>query len=173
MKDDERVYSIDDARDTLMRILGHISNCDTKASILLGITGIVLTAVVDLIFQGSATTAMRSELIICNPNYLMIATMLSFVVGLILLIFVLIPILKSPSTKSNIYFSDINKHNSAEKYKDIVKKQQDSDILDDLIEEIYINAKICSKKYTRFKWSVYSIGLGAILFAVATCMNAL
>ena len=55
---ESHVFSIGDARDTLDRIIALINNCDNKASITLGILGVILT----IFFTGSGIDSQNNIL---------------------------------------------------------------------------------------------------------------
>lgn len=64
---------------------------------------------------------------------------------------------------SKIFFTDISNNKSLQDYKKIVVEQNEDEMLDDLINQIYINAKICTDKYKR-----YRRGIKLIVFSVLT-----
>lgn len=169
---DQYEYSIEDARDTLDRIIGFVGNCDTKASIMLGVLGFILTS--------AFTNSMVPELFLMikeAANYgtafsviyliLLFISIAIFIFGIFLLISVLIAKSGKSNNDSKIFFSDIALNNKdSASYKDKVLNQLECDVKNDLIAEIYINAVICYKKFRKHNLGLKLVLLGAVLFVV-------
>ena len=162
-------FSIDDARDTLERIHTLINNCDTKTSIILGIIGviggiclsdsIVITLYHYLINNLSTTKCKVFFIITC----MIIA---GIVFGIYKLISVLYARVKNDSDRSHIFFGDIAKYSSENEYKKSLLKINEPDIINDYINQIYINSKICDTKYKRYNQGIITVGISLALFVI-------
>lgn len=161
-------FNIDDARDTLERIHTSINNCDTKTSIILGIIGviggiclsdsIVITLYHYLINNFSTTKCKVFFVITCM-------IIVGIVFGVYKLISVLYARVKKDGDRSNVFFGDIAKYNNEGDYKKSLLKMNESDMLDSLISQIYINSKICDAKYQRYNQGIITVGISlALLF---------
>lgn len=94
--------------------------------------------------------------------------MFVLLIGLVLIISVLLARVNNSQNDSKIYFVDIASNNDCNIYKRKLMKQTDADEIQDLINQIYINSKICTKKYKRYNIGVVlaltGIGLITVLF---------
>ena len=135
-----------------------INNSDNKTSIVLGIVGIILTIIFS---NGSITNNLLKIIygIILDINFDDILYIIIFILlicfciyGLYCLIKVLIPTLKIKfkNTKSFIYFGSICKYSNFKEYKKDLLKANEDDILDDLLNQIYLNSIICNQKFINF-----------------------
>ena len=89
---------------------------------------------------------------------------LSIITGLFLLISAISARTK-PSTKdSKIYFVDIAWNANAEAYKKKLVPLNEADVIDDLISQIYINSKICTRKYKRYNFGLKTLAIGIVVF---------
>ena len=115
-------YSTDFLQSTLDRIIGFVNSCDVKASIVLGIFGIVV---------GGLLSDSILSIILCNLNLaigsdglietlyriLFALSSLSILIGLFSLIGAISAKIKPSKKDSKIYFVDINKNTNEEAYK--------------------------------------------------------
>jgi hypothetical protein len=80
----------------------------------------------------------------------------------------------SPSLEldSKIFFANIVKNKTYEKYKKKLLSLDEKDFLNDLISQIYINSNICTTKFNRYnkglKLSFIGYGAFIILWAVGS-----
>ena len=158
-------YSVADARDTLDRIIAFVCNCDTKASVVLGVVGIILT----IIITDSTISKFISMIKEASNSGTLVSvsflTLLVIVVGVLAfgtlkLVSVLIAKISPSKHNSKIYFADIASNKDSYIYEEKVLNQSERDVLDDLIAQIYINSTICNKKFKR-----YNLGLKCILIS--------
>lgn len=162
---EETVYTINDAMYTLDRIMSHINNCDTKASILLGLAGVFITIVADKLLSVFSESGLLFTSLLANKySFFLLLSSLCICVGIVFTLIVLFPRLDPPSSTSHIFFMSIASKFSYEGYKKAITQLNENCYLNELIEQIYINAKICKKKYTNFKYATILVGLGLILF---------
>lgn len=168
-------YSIEDARDTLDRIIGFISNCDTKASVVLAVLGVMLTIIatdsaiskLHLIIKAAASSGTAlSVFFLC----LLVIAVVAFTFGILPLVSVLIARTGTSKNDSKIYFTDIASNKNNTTYKEKVLKQLECDAIDDLIAQIYINAVICDKKFKKYnlglKFTLIGGGMFIMLFII-------
>ena len=173
--------SIDEAFNVLDRTIGFINNCDNKASIILG----CVMTVVAIIFSTEGITKIHNIIsTIVSPTnnakpsaagilYLIFLFIFSIVLaaGLISLVLVLIsrtkPKIKGDTTcgNSKIYFGHISQLNNAKEYKKCVLTAPRDNFLEDILNQIYVNSMICSKKHMH-----YNRGLRCTLFGLGLLM---
>ena len=167
-------YSIDDAYRSLDNINSWIINSDTKASIVLGLLGVLFT----IIFSNSDFINILNKLIneifndimFCDIFYLIIMffSLVLFINGIYNLILVLIPKLKLNinKRKSILYFGDICSFESVNEFKYKVYHTKKGELLDDVLNQVYINSNICTKKFNNYKVGLSRIFLGVLIFFV-------
>lgn len=162
-----------DLIDSLNRHLDWIKSCDTKASIVLAVTGIFLT-----IFTSSHSLEALNKIfksIFDNLDFANLLYLVIFIIGWCLFIYgayclikVLVPRLKKDvmANDSLYYFESISNRNFTD-FKDSMKNISTDDEEHDLLTQIYINAEICTNKYHYFnkgiKWTFIGV---AIILAV-------
>lgn len=157
MSDSENKYeiSIEDANTILERTINFIQNCDNKASIFLGILGVVFT--ISFTTEGFGTIIsivkkMTTPLTCCNFIYLTLAliSIISVIIGISNIIVVLgaKTTLKNADKdlkqNSKIYFWDIVKNNY-KTYKEELLDLDEDNLKDEIMSQIYINSCICKK----------------------------
>ncbi len=157
----------------LDRHLDWIKSCDTKASIILGAVG-VLTAgftsdhsikMINTIISSSINNISFSNLL-----YLLLTatSWLVFVYGTYNLIRVLVPRLKKSVTdyegtnqESLYYFETISNRTFLE-YKEKRLNRLCEEDIEDILSQIYINAKISTKKYSFYHKGILYVFTGVI-----------
>ncbi|MFB0919705.1 MAG: hypothetical protein QMB62_02300 [Oscillospiraceae bacterium] len=166
---ESKVFSIDDARDTLDRIILFINNCDNKASIMLGILGAILT----VFLTGSGIDTLNNILNLITNNLtfgglilliIMIVSVIIFFFGLYKLISVIVAKIRISENDSKIYFRDIAENESLELYRLKLLDMDENGILNNLIAEIYINSKICSSKFKKYNCGLRLSIIGLVTF---------
>lgn len=172
-------YGKEDCYQSLENINSWINNSDTKASIMLGITGVILTVILtnnELI--GKCTNlfdAITKDFDFFDAIYsiCILGALASAIVGTFWLFKVLNPTLKLQGSKnkkkeSHIYFGSIADFKNAKDFQNSIKKASDKDILEDLQNQIYVNSIICTDKFNNFKrglkYSLLGMGFLIILF---------
>lgn len=142
----------------LDRNLDWIKSCDTKASIVIAGIGLLLTIFTSqqsLKGVGAILTAAVKELNFANLLFLfmMLSSFLLIIYGCYNLIRVLVPRLKKDvsrisGTRGNslYYFETIADLDFASFKHNMEQEDVDAE-LEDILSQIYINAKICSIKY--------------------------
>lgn len=166
--------------DLLQRLDRHlewIKSCDTKASIVIAGAGIFLS-----IFTAEHSINMLNQIFaqsinnINFSNFLYLSLFLLFwglfVYGSYCLIRVLVPMMKKEvmifqqdtHADSLYYFESIDDKKYSEFREKMINESPEAE-LEDLLTQIYINAKICSSKYKFYKKGIRStfVGIAGII----------
>lgn len=157
--------------DELDRHLEWIKSCDTKASIALAMLGIFIASVYSEPFLGLQKRIIIS--VFSNINFsnliylvLVIFAYLLFIYGTYNIIRVLLPQLKKSikfydelESDSLYYFESISNKTYLEYKKHKINRTLEEDF-DDLLSQIYINAKIATKKYYFYRKGLLSVLCG-------------
>lgn len=156
MANDEKVKKKEDLLDRLDRILEWIRACDTKASILLAIIGLIMTIFSSEFFFTKYKLIIKSNLEFFDFSkfsFLFVLGIFSilFLFGIICLVLELNPSMMSKKNankdiNSLYFFASIEKKELAQFKQEILDVSIDSDI-EDISTQIFINAKICTTKY--------------------------
>ena len=168
------IYSIDDAYRNLDNINLWIVNSDTKTSIILGLIGVLFTIIFSnsdfLILLIKLINEIFDNIMFSDIIYLiiMIFSIGLFINGIYKLILVLIPKLKLNinNGKSILYFGSIYSFGSVNDFKHKVYRIKKGELLDDLLNQIYINSNICSKKFNNYNAELRSVIYGALIFSI-------
>lgn len=168
-------FSIEDARDTLDRIIGFIGNCDTKASVILGILGVILTIIITdsfltnfyIVIQVAMTSGTTLSVFFLIS---LIVTLIVFLIGILFIVSSLVAKVSPSKKDSKIYFADIALNSNCNIYKKKVINQTEFDKIEDLIIQIHINSVICTRKYKRYNrglvFVLIGFGLLMVLFVI-------
>lgn len=153
---------------TLDRTIGFISNCDTKASIMLALFGVLLTVICTSNITKSISDIVKdvsADMRIGDYIYMGVAifAIILSVISIILLIRVLSAKVDKSRFSSKIYFKDIVSYYNITDYIWQIQNLKEEDYLKDLTTQVYINAEICSSKYEKYN---LAIKLGIIGFAI-------
>ena len=162
-------YSTDYLQSTLARIIGFVNSCDVKASIVLGIFGIVV---------GGLLSDPLLSIILCNLNIaigsdglfailyraLFASSSIAILTGLFSLIGAISAKIKPSKKDSRIYFVDIDKNANEETYKKKMIPLKETEVNDDLISQIYINSQICTSKYKLYNFGLIVLVIGVVVF---------
>ncbi|MDI3310496.1 MAG: DUF5706 domain-containing protein [Thermoanaerobacterium sp.] len=164
-------YKKEELLEQLDRHLEWIKSCDTKTSIVLGVIGIFLTIfasdssinMLNLVFSEAIQNLNFSNLL-----YLLFFTLslCIFVYGAFCLIRVLIPRLSKEVEmyqgiyKDSLYFFEAIAKSTFPEYKEKVAKRIEEDDINDIMSQIFINAKICTIKYSLYKKGIKFSFLG-------------
>ena len=179
--DDSLNYKIEIATQTLERNIGFIENCDNKASIVLAMIGIVTS----IILTNEGLTKIFSIIKTCINEknleticYLLVwgASILLIIAGIIMLVRMIVAKTSAESIlerkcDSLIYFSSICENNDDKSYNRRFYKQSKEALLDDLIEQIYVNAKIADNKYKKYNYGLWFTIIGFALFIICLILG--
>ncbi|MGE9752985.1 Pycsar system effector family protein [Bacillus inaquosorum] len=154
----------------LDRHLEWIKSCDTKASIVLAMIGIFLTLFLSeqsLVMLKKILTQSMHTINFSNILYLLIFAFswCIFIYGAFCLVKVLVPKNKEVLDgeglhRDSLYYFETTASNSFSEFKRRVLAEDESDELNDILSQIYVNAQICSIKYEYFKKGIKFSFLG-------------
>ena len=161
----------------LERNIGWIENCDLKASILLGIFGVIVTICASTEFA----QIFKKVILHCfnNINFLtvfyliilILLTGLSFI-GILYLVLSLKATI-SPKDFNNRGLCDnsilfcssiVNNNKNVEDYVSRIKNTNEDELTRDIISQIYICSLICDKKFKRYNLGLKKSLIGLICF---------
>lgn len=169
-------YKIDIATQTLERNIGFVTNCDNKTSIVLATFGVLITIILtneglNVIF--SIIKICFETKSFCNIFYLICFTIAIFImaIGIYNLGSVLVARTTEESISrkdehSRIFFMGIRKSGNYKTYNQKFYEMNKEELLNDLIEQIYINADIASVKYAKYNRGLKFTIIGFILFVI-------
>ena len=163
MENDEKMEKKEDLLDRLNRVLEWIRACDTKASILLAVIGLIMT-----IFSSEYFFTKYKQIIKYNLNnfdfskflffFILIIFLLLFIFGIICLVLELNPSLISKRNSNrdinSLYFFESIANKELAQFKQEILETSIDDDLEDISTQIYINSKICTRKYKLTKFGV-------------------
>lgn len=161
-------YKKEDAYQSLGMINTWINNIDTKVSFALALSGVLI----GIIFSAGLPNAWKkvsevSKLAELNGGEIIasILVFLLYIVSFLSILFFMLAIIARVKNLNNalsiFFFGSIGKMKLHD-YEDKVSKITDQQIIEDLVEQIHTNSRICSKKA---QW--YNLG---IKFLVATIL---
>lgn len=161
-------YMIEIATQTLDRNIGFIESCDKKTSIVLTVFGALLALILankgfnevfDIIKACVTTKTFCSVLyLFCFSGSIFVMAFGMFKLGCVLTAQTSEKSLGRQESNSCIFFSGIKNNGNHNSYKQKFCSMKKKDILNDLIEQIYINADIASIKY-----ATYNLGLRCMI----------
>lgn len=153
-------YNKEDVYKNLDNIISWINNSEVKASIALGLFGVIIT----VLFTNDSLIKKYADLfkeVIKNVNFsdvlyilFIILSIGTIFLGLYKLIKVLIPTLQTKfnlKKPSHIYFGSIANFNSSLEFKESLNDTTEEELMDDLLNQVYINSIICMNKFNNFQ----------------------
>ncbi|MDD2371625.1 MAG: DUF5706 domain-containing protein [Firmicutes bacterium] len=140
-------------------VISWISNVDFKISIA--------TVLLSIILYQNSFSGIYKDFYLSDHWYRHIVLVYFFVMVLSLMLFLCgllgrLSIRKNKNIKSLIFFGSISGMEFKE-YKKAIKESEEDRILTDLIEQTYINSKICKTKFIFYNLGLYLFGLGVII----------
>lgn len=176
LKKEDLDFKIEIATQTLDRNIGFITSCDNKTSIVLASFGALLA----IIFTNEGLNKVFNILkaciaikTICNMFYLICFFGSIFLMGLgmfnlgsVLVAKISDGAVAKRDGQSCLFFVGIRKSGDCKTYSQRFYEMSKEDFLNDLIEQIYINADIASVKYTTYNIGLRRTIIGFILFIV-------
>lgn len=176
MSEKELNYKIEIATQTLERNIGFVTNCDNKTSIVLTSFGVLLTIILTNEGLNEIFNIIKSCITMMTFNnilYLLFFASATLVMlyGMIDLGRVLVAKTSEEAIgrmdeKSRIFFAGIKKNGNYETYKCKFISMDKEGLLNDLIEQIYINSDIASAKYKLYNRGLRCTAIGFLFFAV-------
>ena len=167
----------EDAYKTLERTIAFNNNCDSKATTILTIYGVLITVSLSSDSVKTIKNIVKtacSNFIWYNVVYLLCfgVSVLAFIAGMFCIMSVLLSKTDCEeysqdelNLNSIIYFGDIansKKNPDYGQYKQKVMRTTEEDILNDIISQVYLNSKICKKKFTNYKYGFLISIIGLI-----------
>ena len=173
---EELECKIEIATQTLDRNIDFITNCDNKTSIVLAAFGVLLTIILTNEGLNKILNIVKTCIetkTFCNIFYLLCLTSTFFI--MMLGMFNLGSVLVARTSEeaigrkdetSRIFFIGIRKNGDYYTYNQKFRTMSKEDLLNDLIEQIYINADIASIKYATYNRGLRRTIIGFTLFVV-------
>lgn len=177
-KDEDIKNKIEIATQILDRQISFVEKCDNKTSILLGIFGVLFTIVFTSDVIETIIKMIDNYLVantFCRKLYsiFFIISIVLFLIGFSIFVSVLFARTSEKSIgnnkkeeKSLIFFKGIMKVGSFNRYKQRFYEMNNEELLDYLIEQIYINADIANNKYDKYNCGILFTILGFVLYIV-------
>lgn len=164
MKDKDALFN------TLSNINNWIMNCDTKASVIIGSYGVAfslifVTDIINKIIDIIKVCINAMSVTIGIYVFALIASSVCLLLGVGFLVAVLIPRIDS-NKPSSMFFASVSEKKTPEAYKDAVFACDESSMLEDLSNQIYAAAKICTKKFKCQKCGLLFSVVGWFVFFV-------
>lgn len=169
-------YKIEIATQTLDRNIGFVTNCDNKTSIVLAAFGVLLAII--LTNEGLSEIFNIVKACIATKTFCSILYLLCFagaIFSMVLGMFNLGSVLVAKTSEeaigrkdenSRIFFAGIRKNGSYNTYHQKFCDMSKEVLLNDLIEQIYINADIAAIKYATYNRGLRRTIVGFISFVV-------
>lgn len=169
---------------TYEQVSSWINNCDSKASILLALMGVILSIVFtsDFILSGiteqikQVVDLIKGDVSICFCGIVftfIILIILAFSIGYLIcslskMIQVLYARLDDSRDKDNpsVSFYRSIAAKSFDEYKSIVNGITNESLVDDKLHQVYDCSCICTRKFTLYNEGVKLMKIGLVLFAV-------
>ncbi len=159
-QDECKCIDKDAALDILDRTIDFTRNSENKASIFLGIFGVILTIFLSTEGIRSIKSVVHSatiHLTFCNILYLMafFAFICATIYGLFKMLKVLDVNVETPNdvglcNDTKIFFEHIRKNQYLD-YKNKLLTLSQDEMISEISSQIYINSCICSEKYSNYK----------------------
>lgn len=171
-KKNKKEYTKEDATYTLDSVNEWIENCDTKTAIIMGIYGVIITIILSTDWLKEMIAILEtvvSNMSFWNILYLSFFTIaiLVIVLGMLKFILVLIPKITNTNSKtSNLFWGDISKNKTFKKYKNAINNLSEDDVIDDILQQVYTNSKICTLKFNNYKIGIIFSSIGIVMLMV-------
>lgn len=153
-----------------------IANLDTKVSISCGIFSIVIAVLVftsENYFNNLEIVGVKRSCCLIAFGWNAVLAGLSFVISVIMHFVAITPNMfgekkeKDNKIEYSIFYENIRKFKDVNAYKEEVKKARENNFTDELLNEIYYNSVICSKKMHLFT-SAVRIGTVSIILTITS-----
>lgn len=169
-------YKIEIATQTLDRNIGFVTNCDNKTSIVLAAFGVLLAIILtneglneifNIIKACIATKTFCSILyLFCFAGAIFVMTWGMFNLGSVLVAKTSEKAIGRKDENSRIFFAGIRKNCDYNTYNQEFYSMSKEELLNDLIEQIYINADIASNKYATYNRGLIRTVVGFVFFVM-------
>ena len=169
-------YKIEIATQTLDRNIGFVTNCDNKMSVVLASFGVLLAIILtneglneifNIVKSCITTKTFYSILyLLCFAGAIFAMVWGMFNLGSVLVAKTSEEAIGRKDESSRIFFAGIRKNGDYNAYHQRFCAMSKEDLLNDLIEQIYINADIASIKYATYNRGIRRTIVGFIFFIV-------
>lgn len=169
-------YKIEIATQILDRNIGFVTNCDNKTSIVLATFGVLLAIILtneglneifNIVKACIATKTFCSLLyLLCFAGAIFYMVLGMFNIGSVLVAKTSEEAIGRKDENSRIFFAGIRKNGDYNTYHQKFCAMSKEDLLNDLIEQIYINADIASIKYATYNRGLRRTIVGFLFFVV-------
>ena len=173
---EELECKIEIATQILDRNIGFVTNCDNKTSIVLAAFGVLLAIILtneslneifNIVKACIATKTFCSILyLLCFASAIFVIVLGMFNLGSVLVAKTSEEAIGKKDENSRIFFAGIRKNGDYNTYHQKFYAMSKEDFLNDLIEQIYINADIASIKYATYNLGLKRTIVGFIFFVV-------
>lgn len=167
-------YKIEIATQTLDRNIGFVTNCDNKTSIVLASFGVLLAIILtneglNKIFNIVKTciaskTFYNILYLLCLAGAIIVMVLGMFNLGSVLVARTSEEANGRKDENSRIFFVGIRKNGDYKTYNQKFLAMDRESLLNDLIEQIYINADIAYTKYASYNLGLRRTAMGFIFF---------
>lgn len=174
--DEELEFKIEIATQILERNIGFVTNCDNKTSIVLASFGVLLAIILtneglneifNIVKACIATKTFCSIVyLLCFANAIFVMVLGMFNLGGVLVAKTSEEAIGRKDENSRIFFAGIRKNSDYNTYHQKFCAMSKEELLNDLIEQIYINADIASIKYATYNRGLKRTIVGLIFFVV-------
>ena len=168
-------FEKEDAFRTLELVNGWINNMDTKASILLAYLAVIVGFVVsngppDLFAQPAPSPITFCYVI----KVVFVVTLYLFLfASIVLFLGTLTARIKGNNEKhSLLFFGEIAK-NSLNDYKSKILNRTEEELIKDVLEQVYINSKICTIKSKYYNIGVKLTLISTVVYVICMILNVL
>ncbi|WP_080871952.1 Pycsar system effector family protein [Oceanobacillus timonensis] len=142
-----------------------IANADTKASFVLAFSGVLSGFLFSDETIEQQNVDNHTDSFINLPNTLLTLTIISLIITITFSLLVLSA--RTKGVKHTLFFwGDISKYTHWSYYLRAKLRETDDALEKDLIYQIYINSKICNKKFKRYRLTLRFLIISLVLFAV-------
>ena len=153
-------------------------NCDNKASVVLAIVGVILAAILSEEGEGVVFKLVKSYLSM-NSGFgdvvyrgVTLIALIASIIGVVLIVSVLFAQKKNEDIYSVVFFGDVAKFTSHEKYLDRLREMSDREYWIDLETQVYQVSRIAKSKCWRLNFGIIFLLIGVVAFTlglVAKC----
>lgn len=151
-----------DIENNLNRVHEWIRAADTKVGILLALEGIVIT----LLLSDAFTNSAKSLHFNCWTTIFIIASIVLLFVSAYKAILAIIPRLKRGKKKGSLlYFGNVADM-ELKAYEKAMKEMNESEYIEELLEQTHISSKIAASKHRHFRDSIIAVSLSFVLMAI-------
>lgn len=153
--------------EVLDRANNQCANCDNKASIVLTLVGVMLTAL--LAEDGNSVYYSYFEkTFVFNERSLFLSIPVGCIVGVALcMLRVLLARVECSESGSVVFFADVAKYNSSKDYLDRLREINDEEYWIDLESQVYQVSKLAKRKYRCFNLGMKLLLFGSVYSGVA------